>query len=405
MRKTADRNFRQRAFRVICIFLLLLLLVGILLAEARRGADAIGRERAQVQTFTGTDALVGYVFRDEVIASSSNNGPVEYVVADGSMVLAGQELAHVYTGGKGGTLQRDEAAPLYAEIERLEKALEEESIAWQLSFADSYSSLMSAFGEGKLQAGLHVAAELEDTLEKRSVLKTDGEQVRIRLALLRAQVEELTRHEEKQTVSAGMNGYFSKETDGYEALFGASAVADLTPEGLQLLLCSPLPKDDTAVHPIGKLVSAGAFYLAVPIAAEDAALYTEKNDYRMRFVRGGTATMTLDRVTLSESGEALLVFVAERCPAGMDFSRRQPLVIEREQVKGISVPASALFYEGDNAFVYIVKEGVAVKRRVRVLCTEDGCCIVASEGGEGYLAAGENILVTSRSVYEGKEWY
>ena len=57
----------------------------------------------------------------------------------------------------------------------------------------------------------------------------------------------------------------------------------------------------------------------------------------------------------------------------------------------------------DENFVYVVRSGVAEKRRVRVLCEDNGSCIVAADGGEGYLAAGENILVTWRSVYEGKE--
>ena len=67
------------------------------------------------------------------------------------------------------------------------------------------------------------------------------------------------------------------------------------------------------------------------------------------------------------------------------------------------MPARAVFGEGDENFVYVVKNGIAEKRRVRVLCEENGCCIVAANAGVGYLAAGENVLVTWRSVYEGKE--
>ena len=52
--------------------------------------------------------------------------------------------------------------------------------------------------------------------------------------------------------------------------------------------------------------------------------------------------------------------------------------------------------------MYVVRDGVAEKRRVRVLCEEQGGCIVATDAGDGYLRVGENLLVTWRSVYEGK---
>lgn len=405
MRKTANGDAGRLAMRVICIFMLLLLLAFILLTEARRSSEAVGRESADKVTYARTDALEGYVFRDEVTVPSSNNGPIEYLVEDGSAVLAGQELAKVYTGSQGGTVQRDEAAPIYAEIERLEKALEEEMIAWQLSYADSYGELMKATGSGKWQTGIDRAAELADTLEKRSVLKGDGEAVRIRLATLRAKAAELVRYEDDPHVPVALEtGYFSKSTDGYEALFGTSAVAGLTPKGLERLLQSASADAGVAVHNIGKLVSAGEFYLAVPVPMKTAEGYTEGNDYRVRMSRASAATMRLVRIATSEgSDEALLILYAERHPAGMDLSRRQSVVIEREYIKGLSVSARAVFGEGDENFVYVVKNGIAEKRRVRVLCEENGCCIVAADVGEGYLAAGENVLVTWRSVYEGKE--
>lgn len=406
MQKTANDNAGQSAMRMICIFLLLLILALVLATEARRSAAAVGRERADTVTYAMTDMPVGYVFRDETIVSSNNNGPVEYLVEDGSMVFAGQQIANIYTGSRGGTAQRDEAAPIYAEIERLEKALEEEMIAWQLSYADSYGSLMSSVSAGNWQTGLDAAAELADTLEKRSVLKGDGETVRIRLATLRAKAAELVRYEDvPHTPVASESGYFTKSTDGYETLFQSSAVADLTPEGLRGLLQAAAANTEDVAQSIGKLVSAGPFYLAVPVSLETAGKYTVGNDYRIRMTGGGVTAMQLVRVAVSEeSNEALLILYAARCPVGMDFSRRQTLVIEREYVKGLSVPARAIFGEGDENFVYVVKNGIAEKRRIRVLCEENGCCVVAADpGGEGYLAAGENVLVTWRSVYEGKE--
>ena len=402
MRKTAKRQASRGAMRAICICLLLLLLALILLTEARRTADAVGRERADGVTLTRTDTLTAYVFRDEVTVPSSNNGPVEYLVADGAPVQAGDALARIYTGNQGGSAQRDAAAPLYEEIDRLEKALEEEAIAWQLSYADAYASLMSSLGSGRPADGIDAAADLADVLEKRSVLKGDGEAVRIRLATLRAQAQELVRYEDDPYVPvASENGYFCQSTDGREALFGVSAVAELTPESLRELLVFQPMVSDTAQN-VGKLVSAGPCYLVVPVTMAQAAEYKTDAGYLVR-TQGGAREMILARVETAQSGEALLIFYTERCPSELATARQQTVVIEREYVKGLSVPFGAIVSENDENFVYVVHGGVAQKRLVRVLCEEKGACIVAADGGEGYLAAGESILVTWRSVYEGKE--
>ena len=112
----------------------------------------------------------------------------------------------------------------------------------------------------------------------------------------------------------------------------------------------------------------------------------------------------LVRIAPSADGsEALLILQVARMPQDMSFSRRQPVVIEREQVVGLSIPSNAVIAEGEDTFVYVSAGGVASKRRVTLLCRDADGCIVASGGGEGYLCAGENVLISPRQLYEGKE--
>jgi hypothetical protein len=72
-------------------------------------------------------------------------------------------------------------------------------------------------------------------------------------------------------------------------------------------------------------------------------------------------------------------------------------------VDGIRVPSAALCQENGGDAVYIASNGIAAKRRVEVVCREGGSCIVAVRHEEGYLREGEMILITARSVYDGKE--
>lgn len=398
----ADRRKNHHVAQFICVLLLLSFLIAILGIEVQRNATAYSREAARTASYTVVDSFSGYVFRDETTLHSSNNGPIEYLVADGSAVRAGEKLMNVYVDDTG-TDKRQTAATLYEEIARLMRARARDVIAWQATYFNSYGDMMGAVSAGDLRTGLNAAQGLTATLERRSAFGDSGAEIDARIAELQGQADALVEFvkDDRQTLLATENGYyFSYQTDGYEALFGTAAVGDLTPEGLDRLLGSKA----LAANAVGKLVSGGEFYLAVPTSQEHAQAYTLGDAYRVRMARGGEAQMRLARIAASHDGsEALLIFYSEKCPTGMDLCRRQPVEIERSTVEGLRVPAAALYCEEGEDVVYVVTGGVATKRRVQVLCREGGSCLVTICHEDGYLREGEMILITARSVYDGKE--
>jgi hypothetical protein len=52
----------------------------------------------------------------------------------------------------------------------------------------------------------------------------------------------------------------------------------------------------------------------------------------------------------ADGSEALLILQVAKMPREMSFARRQPIVIEREQVMGLSIPECAVFAEGEEFF-------------------------------------------------------
>ena len=111
MNKSADKRTRNHVAQALCVLLLLSFLIAILGVEVRRNAATYGREAAKAASFTVTESFSGYVFRDETTLHSSNNGPIEYLVADGSAVNAGNRLVNVYVDDTGAD-QRQTAASL-----------------------------------------------------------------------------------------------------------------------------------------------------------------------------------------------------------------------------------------------------------------------------------------------------
>ena len=402
MRKVSVRQKRRNALDLLFAFLLLALLVAILLAEITRSASAVSRERAVMTSFTVTEAYEGYLFRDEEVLLTTNNGPIEYHAFEGDAVSAGDTVANVYTDGTGRD-KREQAAAIYAEIAALEKALATGDTAWQTAYLSSWSEVMGAPSAGNWRGGAESASSLADALIHRDTALTGDTgraAIEARIAELTAAAEDLVRYEQMLPVRAATSGVFTTTVDGLESIFGKGTIADLTPEGLQQKLTTAPAGGDA----IGKLIDTGECYIAIPLSGSAADTYTVGNTYRIRFTRCGAAIdMELSRISYSTDGAAaLLILYTDAAPAALDPSRRQTVEIERETVTGLALPAAAVQTDGTSEVVYIEVDGKAVARAIKVLYRDAGVLILAPDAGEGYLAEGDEALVTERSLYEGR---
>ena len=405
MSKRDKAQPEHRFLQVLCILLLLALLVAMLALEYKRSDSLIGREGVKAADFTYTDHLAGYVFRSEVaVSDGGRNGVLHYLAQAGATVSAGDVVLEAY-GISSEQDERERAAVLYAEIEWLEQALRADGDLtdeqWLDAYQSAYLSMTYAASGGDWQTGMQEAEAFSEILRQVTVVINGGaDAIEARIAELYAEVAALVKYAEVQKLHAGIDGRFFREADGYEAYFSLSKCASLTPEGLEQLL----GQSNSDARTVGKVVDSGRFYLAVPVTAEVAAGYAEGESYAVRMTRGGACTMLLERISYSAAGDsALLMLCADAMPEGMDHARRQTVEIERRTVSGISLPDTALCFEGDTAFVYVIENGVAVRRSVEVLCREDGCCIVAERREDGWLRVGERVLLRAaeHGVFEG----
>ena len=89
--------------------------------------------------------------------------------------------------------------------------------------------------------------------------------------------------------------------------------------------------------------------------------------------------------------------------------RQRRVRIDLEEITGLSVPESAMRTQNNREGVFVLSEGRAAWRPVRILYRADGCCLVAPVPKENpddetpQLTAGDTVLVTARGLYAGKE--
>ncbi len=399
--KKGYTRVEQRVLQLLCVLLLLSFLGLMLMVELRRNDQAIGRERASAVSFTYVDDLAGYVFRDETtVTDGGRNGALHYLVKSGDPVQKDQPVLEAYEIGREQN-ERERAAALYSEIDRLQRALSCED-GWQQIYLEQYFAMMQSAGGSDWQGEVDAAERFLPALQQGGVASGGAaDAVRARIAALEAEVESLVKHAgAPKAVCAITGGYFSREVDGYEAYFRLDETVNgaLTPSRLQYLL----GKNNVPERTVGKVVDGEGFCLAVPVTSQQAQSYSAGQSYHVRMTRGGEADAVLTHIS-TEGDAALLVFSFDHMPEGMDLARRQPVQILRNTVSGISVPDSALCFEGDRAFVYVLEGGAAARREIELLCREGGCCILAAKESEGYLRVGEPVLLfaQARGVFEG----
>jgi hypothetical protein len=268
------------------------------------------------------------------------------------------------------------------------------SDAWQTAYFTAYENFMRACVAEDATDRLQGAEVLLGALTRREV---DGQAILLRIEALEREFAALVEDNgAPEELFAPETGVFFEETDGYEAVLQPALLPTLTPAALEGLLAAPAA-DPTAV---GRIVT-GETLLAVPIEADLAAAFTVGEAYAL--LLNGESTpraLTLAGASLPDAaGRVLLSF---RLPQELSCDRRVEVALPGESYTGIRVPMAAVRSEGEEIFVYVAAEGRAERRRLVPLLYRDGYCLCEAAVGDGLLAAGEEIMLTSRRIYEGK---
>lgn len=389
MQKTKGKRL---AFEMLFALALFLLLIAILVTELSRASEAYFYEQAELTTYTQTDTLTGYIFREEVAPTTLNSGPIHYQAANGTAVQAGDVLASVHEDDENKD-KRERAAAIYAQIAELEAALAATE-DWKSTYVSSYTELMCELSAGRTGSALPALQDTATALGGREAeAQATADAIRARIAELQAELDALIADLPPAfTTTAAADGIFYHSADGYEALFGTNQVANLTPASLSALLAAE-PKLQGV---IGKLVCSGTWYLAVPLEKALAQTYTINTPYPVRFDTGNTV-MTLERIYTDDTDNALLIFRGEESSTDL-CGRKQTVRVEKARVSGLAIPADAL--DADNT-IFVLQDGVARLRRVTPVLCEQGCVLVLPDEENG-LAAGERVIVSAKQLFDGK---
>lgn len=361
-----------------------------------------------VRPYTAYDSQIftGYIFREETVLKSTTVGSRNYHYYDGEKVPANRVVADVYTFDSKSVSEQIASIKKQIEILRASMSLGKLTV----SEVNQQIELVSYDITQKNAAGDAAAANaLSDKL---LVLMAKKELLVSGKSDYTAEIEALENRKNTLVSSLGMpaesvtssvSGYFYSKTDGYEEIFTPDAAKALTLESFDTL-SEALPS--VSANAVGTLVTSAKWYYAAKVPEENADGFLVGTVYDCLFLDNGyTGTIPMKLISKeTQLGKTLLVFYSSTMPRDFDMTRVQRMQATRGSYEGFRVPAEVVRAEKGKTFVYIFKEGYAVRKEVIILWEQNGYYIVSSDvANDGtMLALNDLIIINDTNLYEYK---
>jgi len=361
----------------------------------------------------------GYIFRSEKVlyAGTTAEGSVTPAVTDGQRLARYDRAADIYEGTSPDVLAR--IAEIDSQLALLEKSAAEDVSQVNTSGLDAaifqnVQDIRAQVENGAVGDAVTMRTNFLVNIKKREILGGSMKDYSTQIALLREEKNNMKSQLGSclETFYTPQSGYYFSpaSVDGYETVFEADELADMTYDEFMTLIASEPEISSRSTQCVGKLVTDFRWYLACPMSKAEASELEDGYSYTVTFPYNGNKTLRLRLETvipeLPGSG-AVAVFVCENIPDGFDYTRMQPVQVAIADYRGFSVPLSAVRmldgYEG----VYVLDEVTVVFKRIKIVYEGDGyyICVEGEEDEDspyGWLRMNDVIITEGTGLEVGK---
>ncbi len=374
---------------------------------------------AQKSTERETLSLDAYIFRNETVLYSGDDGVVNYLYSDGDKVGSGYTVARIY-GGNSSAIQQN-----IINIDNKIAVLESSEVSSNLIGSDTarldaeinslYYLIREKAESGDYNYVVHKKNELLTLLNKRQMIVESVSGYSDRIAELEAEKQRYTESLEDidSEIISPMSGWLYLDVDGYENLFSAENIDAVSVEMMNKLENSE-PEDDVFDnengHAVCKLVTGYDWYIACRTSKDSLKNFSQNRKYTVVFPYSEDTEikMTLYRiVSAKDSEDAILIFSTDIMPAGFNYLRKQTVEIVETDYSGYRIPTSSVRMVEGVQGVYVL-DGRKVKfKEIVPLLEKDGYFIVeekdsSDEGQAGRLELYDKVIVQGKGLYDGK---
>ncbi len=363
-----------------------------------------------------------YIFRGESLLYTSPGevGNINFLKQDGTKVSVGEEVCQVYAGNA----SADSGIAL-AEIERKLALLQNSNLEENVNYSDTqlidtaindaYYTLLARMADGAAGYAMAKSDDLVAAMNQRLIITRHVENFDKQIRQLQSERAAIITGSgtAAESVYSDCAGYYYSDIDGFEEIFSAEKISNLTLDEYDSLISSAadvsLQKNAAGGNNCGKIVTEYNWYIGVKITTEESRSYTEGYTYTVIFPYNSDLrlSMILDRIILqADDDRVVLVFRTNTIPDHFSFLRRQSVQIVTNTWKGYKVPLSAVRIVDGVQGVYVLEGYIVEFRRIEPMREIDGYFICRENNGSkddaDLLKLYDHIIINGKNLYSGK---
>ncbi|NLH02141.1 MAG: efflux RND transporter periplasmic adaptor subunit [Clostridiales bacterium] len=343
----------------------------------------------------------GIIVRQETLMRSSEKY-LSVIAENGRLVSKGEPIAVLYSN--------EDALKRASEIKDLE--LKKQYISSVLAGINSAEDLsdrdnaikkaVTSLTASAVRREMDSLASAAISLSSLVIEKSDVGATKADLDAINAKIQTLKQNALKDTVAitAQSAGLFSSSPAGYEHI-PPDMLSSLDPESLRKLEESP---EDVPDEVFGKLASPFEWFFAASVSQDDAAKLESGKSATLDFGRYCTVPIKARVVSISppSAGECVVVFRCTESPSEMLSVRRVSAEIVFGSHDGIRIPKEAVLSDEQGSYVYTLTGLQAEKKYIQIVWETDEYFLAAVSEDAGGLRAGNDIILTTKGIYDGK---
>ncbi len=350
----------------------------------------------------------GVIIRRENVITSDTNGILHFMTEDGSRVAKGGTVAQIYDSADASiTLNR--IATIEEQIRNLEELQGYNDLqAADLELADervtqALNNMVFENAHGNYFRSADNITELLSTINRRQMITGEHTDFSGQLSSLNEELSSLREQlpSSKGSITAAQSGYFVSVTDGYEGIFTADSLDNITPEFL-----SGSKPEDNPKNAIGKIVSDYEWYIASTVSINDSLKYKagDRLEIRTDIKSNPTLPVKVKQINISSSTDsAVVIFSCQQMSSELASMRNGVMTVVNRVYKGLKIPRKSLRVVDGETGVYVIS-GILLKFvPVTVVYSADDYVICEQEQTTSdVLRLYDEVVVKGRNLYDGK---
>ena len=361
--------------------------------------------------YHGTEEVVipakGIIVWDEELLTSTSKGIAVMNYSDGTRVTARTHVASVYSGDID-EAKSNSIKSLSEKINTLETSIKNSSR--DASGNESSSSVLlkkmrkiAYYSQaGDFQSIVKETAEIEGMALGQGENTPEKE-----LEKLRNQRDDLERTitGQKDAFYSGTSGLIYSKIDGYETIINEETIQNADAK-LFRSLWNAKPVDYSKTdgnYVFGKIINNYEASILASVSKKEAegiqegdVLYLKSTD-----VTGGKIACTVDAVT-EDGGDTILTLSVSRNLETLMEERKMNFDLVKKTYSGLRLPKEAIHGEGEDQYVFVIKDSVVKKKPVEVLCEKNKFVIITEDNMNSQNVLLYDLVITkSKNLTEG----